>query len=165
MGYFAARGCEVCALDYSEAALDLARRHGEQVAGYLHADLRDPGCAQRLAGRFELVFSDGLLEHFLPDPQRTVLRHLAFMLRPKAVVVTVVPNRFTPWTLLRPFYMPGIREIPFTCWRLRRLYAEAHLSILDSGGLNITSTRLSPDRVLGAYVGMLLYCVGRREEA
>ena len=109
--------------------------------------------------RFDLIFTDGLLEHFSTKEQDAILQNFISVLAPGGVIVTVVPNRFSPWELIRPIFMPGIEEKPFTLRGLISLHKRNGMAILDQGGVNVIPFCFSPDRLLGGHCGMLLYCV------
>ncbi|MFH1679604.1 MAG: class I SAM-dependent methyltransferase [Candidatus Eisenbacteria bacterium] len=157
---FIERGCLVTALDLSEEALALAREAtGGRAESYLCEDLLDPGFAERRARSFDLVFSDGLLEHYAPRGQEGILANFRAILARGGSVATFVPNALSGWTLIRPLFMPGIREVPLRPARLRELHRD--FEIVDAGGLNVLPFRFSPERLLGARFGMLLYVIAR----
>lgn len=157
---FLARGCSVTALDYSTEALEMTRRAtGGNCARYTGSDLRRENTGGELRGEFDLIFSDGLLEHFAADDQRLILSNLATMTAPTGVIVTIVPNRFSFWQVIRPLLMPGIEETPFSASELDQLFGDQIL--VERGGLNVLPIAWSPDRLAGRRVGMLLYCVTR----
>jgi len=166
-GFFSKRfldeGCRVTALDLSEEALALAREATEGRAdAYVREDLLDAEFAARRAASFDLVFSDGLLEHYGPQDQERILSHFRAILAPGGYAATFVPNALSGWTLVRPLLMPGIREVPLRPKRLLDLHRG--LAIVETGGLNVLPFRLSPERLLGARFGMLLYVIARKEE-
>jgi 2-polyprenyl-3-methyl-5-hydroxy-6-metoxy-1,4-benzoquinol methylase len=167
-GFFSARflerGCRVTALDSSREALELAREATRgRAEAYLMEDLLDGSFPANRARSFDLVFSDGLLEHYSGPDQRKIVGHFIEVLRPDGFVATFVPNALSPWTLVRPLLMPGIHEVPFRPGRLRSLHAA--LEIVDAGGLNVFPFRLSPERALGGSFGMLLYVIARKRGA
>jgi 2-polyprenyl-3-methyl-5-hydroxy-6-metoxy-1,4-benzoquinol methylase len=160
--YFLSRGCDTYSLDFSATALQAAReRTAGQCTAYLCEDLLNSQLAVRCAKQFDLIFSDGLLEHFSRDGQQAILSKFVRMKRSQGFVVTFVPNLFSPWTLLRPFFMPHIQERPFTLRQLRALHQQHSLHCIESGGINTLPIACSPDGLLGSWVGMLLYFVGR----
>lgn len=165
-GFFSARfialGARVTAVDYSEEALRFARRNTGDLAGeYLLADLRDADFAGTLRDRFDLVFSDGLFEHFPPAEQDAILANFVTMTKPGGIVATFVPNLFHPRVLVQPIIMPGIREKPFTRRRLLDFYRRNGLRAVESGGVNCVPIEASPDRALGAWFGMIIYAIGQ----
>ncbi len=159
--WFIGQGCITHALDYSPAALEATQKAtGGRCAAYYAFDLLSPGAADEHAAQFDIIFSDGLFEHFHADQQDVICRHMARMLKPGGVVITFVPNRWTPWTLIRPFLMPGIHEKPFTLAGLKRLYRRNGLTVAEAGGINVIPAALSPDALAGGMFGMLVYCIG-----
>jgi len=158
--YFADRGCEVYSLDYSEQALEMAREVSRNRSkAYLHENLLHPDCGAKYAGMFDLIFSDGMLEHFSPDDQRRIFENLKKMKAQQGLLATFVPNLFSWWQIVRPWVMPSIHEEPFVMKRLAALHDG--MEILASGGLNVLPFRYSPERLLAGRLGMILYCVAR----
>jgi SAM-dependent methyltransferase len=167
-GFFSKHFCDAglmtVALDYAPAALERAAALTSGRARTVAADLLSPDLHVRLEGPFDIVFSDGLFEHFAAGDQDAIMRGLAGLLAPGGLIITFVPNRWSPWQLIRPFFMPGIREDPFTFSGLGDLYRRNGLDIIEAGGLNTFPFRLSPDRLAGRAFGMLLFAVGKIEE-
>ncbi len=160
--YFLSRQAVAYALDYSAEALAVAREvTGGAAAGYLQVDLMDTAWAGEYACRFDLIFSDGLFEHFEPAEQDAIFANLLTTLADGGRIVTVVPNRWSMWEVIRPLMMPGIKEKPFTLRRLRRLYASNGATIIESGGINVLPCALSPEPFASTF-GMLLFCIGSR---
>jgi len=159
--YFLSKGCQTYSLDFSAKALDATRkRTAGQCVAYLWEDLLDTQLATRFKGKFDLIFSDGLLEHFSLSEQNAILSSDVHMKKPQGYVVSFVPNLFSFWTLVRPLFMPGIKEHPFVLRQLRFLHEQNGLQCIECGGINVLPTKWSPDRLLGRWGGMLLYCVG-----
>ena len=153
---------QTVSLDYSRRALDLASRATAGRAKIIQKDLLAESLPQELDSRFDLIFSDGLLEHFSSEQQDRILRNLISFLNPQGVLITVVPNRFSPWELIRPWFMPGIEETPFVLNELIDLNQRNGLKITAQGGINTFPFRFSPDRILGPTFGMLLYTIARQ---
>ncbi len=167
-GYFSAhfvdRDCRVSTLDHSKEALEMARRLTKgRAEEYLADDLLDPSFAERHAEKYDLVFTDGLFEHFQEEEQRRILGNFIAALCPGGLVATFVPNKYSWWTLVRPFVMPGIYEKPFG--RSGLLSLHEGLSIEGEGGISVWPFRHSPDRILGRSFGMLRYVLARKEKA
>ena len=156
-GFFANNGCATTAVDYSERAVELARRAGDDRAHCVVADLLSPGLPLRFDATFDLIFTDGLFEHFSGQDQLIIMGNFLKMRSERGIVATFVPGRYSAWRIIRPFLMPGIKEKPFTMERLRSLNAD--LSILEEGGLNVLPLPWSPDRRLGRVFGMILYVI------
>ena len=156
--YFLSKGCQVYALDYSEEALRLTQTITEHKCKcYLKRDLRDEALAEEFTKGFDLIFTDGLLEHFPRGEQRRILNNLIKMKKDEGIIATFVPNRFCIWSLLRPLFMPKIEETPSTLSELIRLHS--NLTILCSGGVNVLPFRFSPEKYLGRYLGLLLFVI------
>lgn len=158
-GHFVRKGMETTALDYSPRALELAAESTEGKARLVRADLLQDDLSGVLPGTYDLIFSDGLLEHFTAGQQDRILRNLMSVCSDEGVIVTVVPNRWSPWELIRPLYMPGIEETPFVLTELIGLNESNGLEVLRRGGLNVLPFALSPERWLGSRFGMLLFTV------
>ena len=155
--YFLSRGCEVYTLDYSAEALEMARRKTDgKCAAYLQENLLDPAFGARYAGKFDLVFTDGLFEHFSSEDQHRILENFRKTKKAEGLVTTFVPNRFSWWEFVRPLVMPGIHEVPFTPSSILSLHQD--MKIVNRGGLNVLPVGLSPEKLLGSRFGMSLYC-------
>ncbi len=159
--YFCERGLDVTALDYSEGALKIAQEKTQGRADIVKSDLVNDAISQRLSKRYDLIFTDGLFEHFTDDQQDRIMKNLMSVVKKDGVIVTFVPNKFSPWELIRPFYMPGIEEKPFTLKQLIALNKRNGLRIIQQGGLNTLPFRFSPDEWMGSQFGMLLYTLAR----
>jgi SAM-dependent methyltransferase len=87
-------GCEVWGLEYSpggaEANREAFRRAGIDPDRVIEADLFDGAVAGRFSGKFDVVLSRGLIEHF-DDPRRAVEIHLQ-LLRPGGTLMVSIPN-------------------------------------------------------------------------
>lgn len=158
--FFLSEGCEVTALDYSDQALGIVRRSTEsKCRAYLKEDLLDPEWGRMHASQFDLIFTDGLFEHFSGPEQQKILEHFREAKTQDGVIATFVPNRFSWWEIVRPFVMPGIHEKPFTPRSLRRMHRK--FTLIKSGGLNVLPWALSPESSMGNALGMILYCLVR----
>jgi cyclopropane fatty-acyl-phospholipid synthase-like methyltransferase len=84
-------GCAVAGIDFSAGGLEKAQVHLERngVTGCLHrADFLHPPTG--LAGRFDFVYSLGVVEHF--DHPEAVLHAFAGYLKPGGTMLTWIPN-------------------------------------------------------------------------
>lgn len=159
-GFFLSRGCEVTALDYSGQALEMVRKATEgKCTAYLNEDLLDPEWGRKHASQFDLIFTDGLFEHFSMQDQQKILHHFKAVKTKDGLIATFVPNRFSWWEVVRPFVMPGIHEEPFTLDGLKRMHQD--FTLVESGGLNVLPLGVSPESFLGSAFGMILYCIVR----
>ncbi len=116
-----------------------------------------------VSDRFDLIFSDGLFEHFSDEKQDKILHNFISVLQKEGVIVTFVPNKWSVWELIRPFYMPGIEEDPFTLKQLVDLHTRNGLAVIEQGGINTFPFAFSPDRYFGSTFGMLLYVVAKKK--
>ena len=156
--YFLNKGCRVWALDHSEASLAIARQKtGDRCKAYLKEDLFRDDWMKPFRGKFDLIFSDGLFEHFPDADQRQLMTHFRILKKEDGVIATFVPNRYSWWEVVRPLVMPGIREVPFTAPKLAQLHTG--MRILKTGGLNVLPFRYSPEQMFGPSLGMILYCL------
>ena len=162
--FFCDRGLPTVSLDYSQMALDLTARCTANRSRVVRADLLAPAFPNLLQEKFDIIFSDGLFEHFSPDEQDIIVKNLLPLLTEEGLLVTFVPNRWSPWQLIRPFYMPGIKEDPFEYSGLLGLYARNGITSISSGGINTIPFRWSPDFLLGRYFGMLLFAIGKKQK-
>lgn len=153
--YFISRGCNVRCLDYSEKALSLARLVTRQKAkDYIKADISK----QKIDMKFDLIFTDGLLEHYSADDQDRIIMNMKAMKNNKGCLINFAPNRSSLWSMVRPFCMQ-IKEVPFTMKDFLSLHSKNELNIMFSGGISVLPFRVSPERSLGRHFGMLLYCI------
>ena len=159
--FFCETGLRTIALDWSERSLEKVRAATRNCAEIVKADLVRDNLAGKIGCPVDIVFTDGLLEHFVPVDQDRILRNLASVLSAQGLLVTVVPNRWSPWQLIRPFLMPGIEEAPFVLSGLEQLHLRNGFAIEKSGGLNTLPMALSPEGAVAAKFGMLLYVVAR----
>lgn len=158
--YFILRGCETYCLDYSPEALNLTRTSTQgRAKDYMCVNLLDETFANNNAGRFDVIFSDGLFEHFTDAEQDRIFMNFRKMKKKGGKIITFVPNKYTLWWILQPFYMPGIKEQPLSVTELSGLYERNSCRVEDSGGLNVIPVAFSPE-FLGRWFGMLVYCVG-----
>lgn len=133
-------GAEFHGLDYSEAGCrrleELALRRGAGVKAH-HADLFSP--PESLKGRFDIVYSLGVAEHFESLP--SVAKAQAFFLAPGGLMLTVVPNLSGVIGALVRRYGPDIMALHkvYDAPALLAGHAEAGLEPLSSGYLCATN--------------------------
>ena len=159
--YFSDQKMRTTALDYSDEALRLTKDATAGRAKIIKENILSDSFSSSIGERFDLIFSDGLLEHFSYADQDRIIKNFLSVLHPDGLLVTFVPNRFSPWEMIRPFYMPGIKEDPFILSELVSLQRANQLSIVESGGINTVPFTWSPDAMIGKYLGMLLYTVSK----
>lgn len=90
---------EFHALDAAPSAILLARRVGRHFSGDVHLHIGDAFSSPFPDGSFDVVFHQGLLEHF-EDP-RPLLTENIRLLRPGGFLVVDVPQRFSLYTILK----------------------------------------------------------------
>ncbi len=160
--YFCDRGLRTWALDYSEEALSLTSKITGGRANILKQDLLSSSLACSISERFDIIFSDGLFEHFSAGDRMRIMKNFYSLLSDKGIIITFVPNKWSPWQIIRPFYMPGIEESPLVLRELVKLNRDNGLKILESGGINTFPSAFSPDCVVGKSFGMLIYTVASK---
>ena len=159
--YFISKGCKVYSLDYSEKALDIARKITQNKAfEYLNRDLLDESLGFEFKNTFDLIFTDGLFEHFSQEEQEKILKAFITMKKKKGLIITFVPNRYSFWAVIRPIFMHGIKEKPFTLGELTSFIEELGQKVIEKGGINVLPVKYSPE-FLGDRIGMLVYTVSK----
>ncbi len=157
--YFLSCGCNVYSMDYSEEALSTTKRvTGNKCKMYVKADILDRVKLSGINKRFDIIFTDGLLEHYSRKEQEEIMENLKFLKKESGFIINFAPNRFSLWSLVRPFLMK-IQESPFTMSEFLSLHARNNLKLIAHGGISVLPFRISPERLLGSHFGMLLYCV------
>lgn len=105
--YLAARGYQVTGMDDDENVLQRAKSFREGALGLGYdlewGDVRSVGTYH---GRFDFVFSAGLLEHFDLETMKELLAEQA---RCAPMVGLIVPSRYTPASTDEHFY--SLREL------------------------------------------------------
>ena len=160
--YFYDQGMQASALDYSQQALDLTSSVTQGRVMLFKKDLRLKALPEEITERFDLIFSDGLLEHFSIEDQYQIMHNFFSLLKKGGILATFVPNRFSPWEIIRPIFMPGIEETPFILKQLIKLNTQQALTILEQGGINTLPFRFSPDRFIGHIFGMHVFTVAQK---
>lgn len=154
--YFISKGCNVYALDYSGDALEITKRlTNNKARAYLKEDLLDKSFGKRYKKKFDIIFTDGLFEHLASNDQKVIMDNFKKAKKDDGIVTTFVPNKYSWWEVIRPMFMPGIKEDPFTLGRLVKLHKD--LVIFKKGGINVLPIFLSPDNLLGSKLGMILF--------
>jgi SAM-dependent methyltransferase len=131
-------GATVCELDYAEASLRIMRRIGEgkqrfRVVGGDATSLPFPD------GAFDVVFHQGLLEHFRPDDARALLQENIRVLAPGGLLLVDVPQRWHPYTLLKHALMAVNKwfagwERSFSMGELKRVLRDEGLEVVHTYG-------------------------------
>lgn len=157
--YFISCGCNVYSLDYSEKALSITKNVTDNKSRmYISADILKPGALAGVDIKFDIIFTDGLLEHYSIENQDVIIRNMKSVKKEQGYIIDFAPNRVSLWNMIRPFVM-NIEERPFTMSEFAGLHKRNGLSVIASGGINVLPFRISPERLLGSYFGMLFYCI------
>jgi len=162
--YFCDAGMDTISIDYSQEALDLTQKATQNRTDVRKLNLVEPNILFEIKERFDVIFTDGLLEHFSLEDQGSIIQNLTLLLKEDGIIATFVPNRFSPWELIRPFYMPGIYEKPFVLKVLVELNTRHKLKILLQGGINTFPFYFSPDALCGSMFGMLLFTIAKKND-
>ena len=108
----------------------------------------------------DIIFTDGLFEHFSKEKQEKILKTFITMKKRDGLIITFLPNKYSFWTIIRPIFMPGIEEVPFTLKKLTYFVEELGQKVIEKGGLNVLPVKYSLE-FLGKRVGMLVYTVSK----
>lgn len=154
--YFISKNCNVYSLDYSEDALKITKRLTKNKAKeYIKENLLDAEFGKKFAKKFDIIFSDGLFEHFNTHDQEIIMGNFKMAKKDNGIIATFVPNKYSWWEVVRPVFMPGIKEEPFTMGKLKKIHSG--LNIIKKGGINTLPIAFSPDQIAGSILGMILY--------
>lgn len=129
-------GCKVGGLDIEPYAAELARANlsgaGEQ-GDILCRDAFDANLNQDLLGRFDLIYSMGVMEHFDDAAERLAV--LAGYLKPGGRILTTVPNlQGVNWLLQRLASLERLNmHVVYDTRRLTDIHRRAGLEILTAG--------------------------------
>ena len=124
-------------LDYSPASLELVQRQARDEGIPIHLVRADALAMPFRDGAFDVVFHQGLLEHFR-DPMPLLRENVRVVGRGGRVIVDV-PQTFHPYTLMKQILI-GINrwfagwETQFTPRELERLIAAAGLRVRRTYG-------------------------------
>lgn len=162
--YFLDNNHSVYAVDFSMEALKVCKQLCNEFVTYINADLVESHLNQIIKTKVDYVFSDGLLEHFSVYEQMKILFNIKNCLKSDGKIITFVPNLFSFWQIIRPFYMPNINEKPFILKRLIKLHESCGFRTIETGGINVLPCLYSPEYLLGKSFGMLLYYIGEKNK-
>jgi 2-polyprenyl-3-methyl-5-hydroxy-6-metoxy-1,4-benzoquinol methylase len=159
--YFISKGCNVYSVDYSEEALEITKKMtNNKACKYLRRDLLDESMCLEFNSTFDLIFTDGLFEHFPQNEQKKILETFITIRNKNGLIVTFVPNRYSFWTVIRPIFMWGIEEVPFTLKGLKSLVEGVGQKVIENSGINVLPIKYSPE-FLGGSLGMLVYTISK----
>ncbi len=135
---FALLGADVTLVDTSEDALKVAEAFFCACgldAHYRQVDILK-GLPSDMLGRYDLVTSGGLIEHFTADDRLLSIRQHGRLLSPRGFTMMAVPNRYSPFYRMIRWYRERTRtwsmdvEVPYSRGELLRLAKTAGLSRL-----------------------------------
>lgn len=157
--YFISKSCNVYSMDYSEKALSITRDiTNNKSRMYLKGNILDAMVFRGIDVEFDVVFTDGLLEHYSDKEQDKIISNMKLAKRQSGLIINFVPNRFSLWSMVRPFVM-NIKESPFVLDKFIGLHKRNNLRVISNGGINVLPFKVSPERLLGRHFGMLFYCI------
>jgi len=162
--FFYEEGMQVVAIDFATKAIEITKDITSDRVTTWRKDLLSPLLTQEFSERFDLIFSDGLFEHFVLLDQDRIMDNLVKLLNLSGLLITFVPNRWSPWEVIRPFFMPGIEENPFTLEELVSLNERHRLRVIQQGGINTVPFVCSPEGKTARYFGMLLYTIATKAQ-
>lgn len=157
--FFASGGFEVYSIDTSKKALSITKKRLSSLNLNAKVKKMDVRKLKYPKNYFDVVFTDGLLEHF--EKPENILIEFKRVLKPKGIVFTFVPNKYSYWFFLKPFLMKDIKENPFVLKRLLRLHKSLGFYIMKNDGLNVLPFKISPE-FLGRIFGRILYVVAKK---
>jgi 2-polyprenyl-3-methyl-5-hydroxy-6-metoxy-1,4-benzoquinol methylase len=149
----AERGASPVIIDISETALRYARHIAARFGvadrvTFLRSDLLDGNVE---AGRFDVCFNSGVLEHYQMDVAAEMLRQMARATKPGGVVATILPNLLAPVLVSRMVRSRAKgSERFYTPWLLGRLYTQVGLVNSRAGYVNAMLPVEAPLGVLEA---------------
>lgn len=161
--HFLSKGCKVYCIDYSEKAIELTKKNTEcEAESYLERNLLDEDLSLEFRNTFDLIFTDGLLEHFSNIWQRKLMDNLVAMKKENGIMVTFVPNILTYWEPIRRVFLniPGVWEKPFTMRRLTSRVKQSGQEIIEKGGIQVLPLNRSPE-IFARWIGSSIYVVSR----
>jgi SAM-dependent methyltransferase len=129
----ARRGADVTVLDFAEGSLALVGRiKAEERLDGLHLVRGDAFCAPFAEGSFDVVFHQGLAEHF-KDPLPLIQENHR-ILKPGGILLCDVPQAIHPYTVLKKILIAADKwfagwETQFTLPGLEGLLRQAGFSI------------------------------------
>jgi SAM-dependent methyltransferase len=121
----AQRGARVVELDFAWSALRIIKERSKRADLAISVIAGDAFHLPFPNASFDVVFHQGLLEHFPPARSIEILKENARVLRPGGVLCADVPQRWHPYTLMKHTLMAAGRwldgwERSFSIGELRR---------------------------------------------
>ena len=131
------RGAVGFVLDYTLEALTLTRRAAREAGVPIHLVCADAFAMPFREGSFDLVFHQGLLEHFRNC--QPILTENARVLKPRGTLIADVPQRYHMWTVLKTILIALDRwfagwETQFSPRELERMVEQERLAVRRTYG-------------------------------
>ncbi len=133
----------VTLVDFSNQALALADKNAYKAGTPARLVLADVTKLPFLAGQFDIVWNEGVNEHFMGGARQLVFDEMARVCKPNGQVIIVVPNASNPFYVIWKFILqrqnrwPYGYEEPFTTRELRRKAIKSGLVPKKTGGAGI----------------------------
>lgn len=133
----AKRGAACVGLDFSESAMTLMRKRLAREGLTMPLVRGDARNLPFQSGSFDLVYSQGVLEHFAQPAE--VLQEQYRVLREGAFIVVEVPNKWTLYTIYKKILMAANKWLPgweteYSPRELKSLLEQNGFRILDCVG-------------------------------
>ena len=162
--YFLSKGCRVYCIDYSEKAIEHTKYTTQgRAERYLERSLLDNNLVSELRNTFDLIFTDGLIEHFSNIEQKKLMGNLVAMKKETGIMVTFVPNILTYWEPIRRIFLhtPEVWEKAFTMRRSTLLIKQSGQKIIEKGGVQVLPLNKYSPEILARWIGSSIYVVSR----
>lgn len=153
--FFVDKNCKVFALDYSNESLKLTGSLDQKIRLIKGDILKTPFDDET----FDLIFSDGLLEHY-KDPS-DIVSEFGRLVKKNGIIATFVPNLISYWVLVKRFKLGKMKEYRFSLNKLIELHEKVGLEIIESGGLSVFPSTVSPE-FLAKYIGRIIYAIAKK---
>ncbi|MFQ5952349.1 MAG: class I SAM-dependent methyltransferase [Candidatus Omnitrophota bacterium] len=128
---------EVYGIDISEKALKIAKDVSLNFEEKVHLSIGDARKLEFANDAFDLVFSQGLLEHF--EKPVDILKEQIRVLKPGGILIVNVPQKYTAYTVYKHLLsMLGRwewgKETEFSSWQLKWMGDHLGLEFLEKRG-------------------------------
>jgi SAM-dependent methyltransferase len=139
--------CNVILLDFSRHALAVAKENAQNnKVTNVNLVLADAFKLPFLDGTFDIVWNEGVNEHFEGEERRLIFNEMARVCKPGGQVIVIVPNALDPAYRLRKKFLEiqgkweyGL-EIPYSIFELKRRIKDAGLVLNRYGGCGILAS-------------------------
>ena len=160
---FLSLNCKVYCIDYSDEAIELAKKTTHNKAEYIAGNLLDNDFVLNFQNSFDLISTDGLLEHFNHFEQIHLLNNLKEMLKSGGLMITVVPNLLSHWHPIRRVFLkiPDVWEKPLTMKQLKSLVKQSDMEIIETGGIHVVPFNRSPE-MFARFIGSSIFVISKR---